>query len=146
MYDHWKASNDTSKSSSSSLSISRQFNFSVDVKAGVTIESVEDADLVILGIRAPAADDDEDHEEEDKSKEEEEDEVIEPVLAGLAKELDEGVLAGSLTKAMMDHYKTFQNGAKAGTALPTLNIIVPGQKVSHRDESRQTYIFAINYS
>ena len=45
-----------------------------------------DADLVFVGVFAPAKDDSEKEEDEDK-----EDEVVEPTLAGATKELDEAL-------------------------------------------------------
>lgn len=98
------------------------------VEAGLSVgtadkAAVEDADLVMIGVYAPAKDDEDDDEEE---KEEEEPTVS---LNGLAKEIDDS-LGGALTELMLDNAKAFKHGAGAGTTTPTARVISDG-KVSH---------------
>ncbi len=89
------------------------------------VSSVDDSDLIVLGIHGPKKDDD-DEEEETKDKDEE---VPEPVLVGKAKDLDEE-FGGALTNLMIENYKEFQHGAKANGATPLLTIVSSGGKVS----------------
>ena len=56
-------------------------------------------------------------------------EVPEPVLVGKAKELDE-TMDGALTDLMMENFKEFKHGAKAGGTTPVVRIVSPGSKVS----------------
>jgi hypothetical protein len=88
---------------------------------------VDDADLVIVGIYAPAGKDD-DEDEEDSNDDTSEDEAA-PVLTGMAKTLDES-FGGAFTDLMSENAKIFKNGAKAGSTLPTLRLAGPESKVS----------------
>jgi len=83
----------------------------------------DDADLVIVGVFAPAFSDDNDDEEAgDEEKE------VEPiVLAGKAKEMDDE-LGGALTELAAENSKAFQNGAEAGSTTPVLRLVTPGSK------------------
>lgn len=82
------------------------------------LKSIDDSDLVIIGVYGPKKDEDEDEKEEDSKDEEE---MPEPVLVGKAKELDD-LLEGALTDLMEENYKEFKHGAAAGTATPVLRI------------------------
>ena len=84
--------------------------------------AVEDADLVIIGVYAPAKDDTDDDEEE---KEEEEPTVT---LSGIAKEIDDS-LGGAISELMLDNAKAFKHGASAGTTTPTARVISANGKV-----------------
>lgn len=90
------------------------------VASGVDDNWADDADLVFMGVFAPQKDD---SEEEDEDKEEE---VVEPVLAGAAKSLDES-LGGAISGLMIENYKDFKNGAEAGSTLPTLRFYDNGK-------------------
>ena len=81
--------------------------------------AVEDADLVMIGVYAPAKEDD----DEEEDKEEEEPTVT---LSGIAKEIDES-LGGALTELMLDNAKAFKHGAAAGTTTPTARVISDGK-------------------
>jgi leucyl aminopeptidase len=85
--------------------------------------SVDDTDLVIIGVYGLKKKE----EEEDEEKDDEEANVPEPILSGLAKELDEKY-SGALTDIMMEQYKEFQHGAKAGGVTPTLRLVSEGGK------------------
>jgi leucyl aminopeptidase len=88
------------------------------VSATAVDGSVGDADLVIVGVFAPAKDDDGD-------KEDEKEEADPIVFNGKAKELDE-MLGGALTELASDNSKAFQNGGSAGTLTPAVRVVVPG--------------------
>ncbi len=91
------------------------------------VSKLDDSDLIILGIYGPAK------EESDDDKEEEEQgddvDIPEPILSGKAKELDEE-LGGAITEVLMENYKDFKHGTKAGGSTPTLRIVSSGSKVS----------------
>ncbi len=80
----------------------------------------DDADLVFVGVFAPASDD---SEEKDEDAEEE---VVEPTLEGATKELDES-LGGAISNLMIENFKDFKNGATAGGTLPTLRMYADGK-------------------
>lgn len=82
--------------------------------------AVDDADLVIVGVFAPAKDEDAEEDDEDK-------EVDPIVLSGKAAELDEA-LGGALTELAAENSKAFQNGGSAGTMTPAMRVISPGSK------------------
>lgn len=86
--------------------------------------AVEGADLVMIGVYAPAKDD-EDEDAEDDKKEEEEPTVT---LSGIAKEIDDS-LGGALTELMLDNAKDFKHGAEAGSTTPTARVISADGKV-----------------
>lgn len=81
----------------------------------------DDADLVFLGVFAPTIDCE--IEEDDNDKEEK---AIEPIFGVATKSLDES-LGGALSHLMIENYKDFKNGAKAGETLPTLRTYVDGK-------------------
>lgn len=84
--------------------------------------SVGDADLVIVGVFAPAKADD------DKVDDGAEEKEIDPIVFnGKAKELDE-MLGGALTELASDNSKAFQNGGSAGTLTPAVRVAVSGGK------------------
>ena len=86
--------------------------------------SLEDADLVILGVMAPPKDDkDEDDDKEDEDEKEEEATVS---LEGMVKTVDEG-LDGALTDLLTENAKAFKNGAKLGSMTPTLRVVSGGK-------------------
>lgn len=94
--------------------------------------ATSDADLLVIGIAAPPKEDtDDDDEEEDKKKDEEDEEVPSPTLVGKAKELDEE-LGGALTDLLMEQYKDFKHGAKAGSTTSTLRIFDKEEKKTKR--------------
>eukprot|EP00561_Arcocellulus_cornucervis_P005861 CAMPEP_0185825586 /NCGR_PEP_ID=MMETSP1322-20130828/31120_1 /TAXON_ID=265543 /ORGANISM="Minutocellus polymorphus, Strain RCC2270" /LENGTH=623 /DNA_ID=CAMNT_0028523309 /DNA_START=47 /DNA_END=1918 /DNA_ORIENTATION=+ len=80
-----------------------------------------DADLVIVGVAAPASDD----EDEDSSSDDKEEEP--PVLTGAAKALDDK-LGGALSDLMAENAKAFKNGAGVGSTTPTLRVATAGSK------------------
>ena len=79
-----------------------------------------DADLVLVGVFAPAKDEDA----------EEEEEIGEILLEGSALELD-GKLGGLLKDLAAENGKEFKNGAEAGGVTPA-GRVVDGGKVSLR--------------
>lgn len=97
----------------------------VSIVAGSdNLASLEDADLVIMSIMAPAKDDTEengsdDDDEEDENDNEKEETVV--VLEGLVKTTDEN-LDGALTDLLVENAKAFKNGSKLGSMTPTLRI------------------------
>ncbi|KAL7537396.1 hypothetical protein ACHAWF_009348 [Thalassiosira exigua] len=82
--------------------------------------NVDDADLVIVGVFAPAKDGDA------KDDEEEEKEVDPIAFVGKAKELDDA-LGGALTDVAAENAKAFQNGGSAGTTTPAARVVVDGK-------------------
>lgn len=81
--------------------------------------TVDDSDLVIIGVTAPS-----------KSDEGEDDEDKDPevaALTGTALSLDEQ-LGGALTEILTENVKTFKNGAKMGGASPVVRVVSPGNK------------------
>lgn len=81
--------------------------------------SVDEADVVIIGVLAPKKDEDE---KDDEKKE------IDPIVfSGKAKELDEA-LGGALTELAHDNSKAFVNGSTAGTMTPPMRILSAGGK------------------
>jgi hypothetical protein len=96
------------------------------MSASTDASVVNDADLVIVGIYAPAGkDDDEDEDSDDESSEDE----AAAVLTGMAKTLDEK-FGGAFTDLMTENAKVFKNGATPGSVLPTLRLAGPESKVS----------------
>eukprot|EP00550_Attheya_septentrionalis_P007191 CAMPEP_0198285918 /NCGR_PEP_ID=MMETSP1449-20131203/5147_1 /TAXON_ID=420275 /ORGANISM="Attheya septentrionalis, Strain CCMP2084" /LENGTH=625 /DNA_ID=CAMNT_0043983531 /DNA_START=79 /DNA_END=1956 /DNA_ORIENTATION=- len=94
------------------------------MSASTDASVVNDADLVIVGIYAPAGkDDDEDEDSDDESSEDE----AAPVLTGMAKTLDEK-FGGAFTDLMTENAKVFKNGATPGSVLPTLRLAGPESK------------------
>ena len=81
-----------------------------------------DADLVIVGVAAPASDDEDEDEDSSDDKEEEP-----PVLTGAAKALDDK-LGGALSDLMAENAKAFKNGAGVGSTTPTLRVAIAGSK------------------
>lgn len=82
---------------------------------------VDNGDLIMIGVYAPAKDDDDDGDKDDKS---EEPPVIS--LTGMAAEIDQN-LGGALSDVMADNHKAFQHGATAGATTPTLRVMVNGK-------------------
>lgn len=81
---------------------------------------VDNGDLIMIGVYAPAKDDDDD----DKDDKSEEPPVIS--LTGMAAEIDQD-LGGALSDVMADNHKAFQHGATAGATTPTLRVMVNGK-------------------
>lgn len=82
-------------------------------------DSIDDADLVIVGVLAPP----EEEKDEDDSGEKEEEKEMDPIaLTGTAKNLDESVLGGVLSELAADNSKAFQNGASAGSMTPPVRV------------------------
>lgn len=87
---------------------------SLTVLTRASVDTLAGADLVMVGVVAPAK------EESDDDDEEEEKET--PVtLTGVAAELDAS-LEGALTELLAENSKAFKNGAKAGSTTPTLRM------------------------
>jgi hypothetical protein len=86
----------------------------------------QDADLVMIGVYAPAKEDEADDDEE----EDEEEKDIAVTLSGMAKEIDDS-LGGALSELMKDNAKEFKNGATAGSTTPTARLITADGKVRH---------------
>lgn len=99
--------------------------------------AVQDSDLIMVGVYAPAKDDDEDDDEEEK--EEEEPEVS---LSGMAKEIDDS-LGGALSELMKDNAKEFKHGAQAGSTTPTARVISADGKVSRKRSAEILIQFSI---
>ena len=83
--------------------------------------AVDDADLVIVGVFAPAKDEDA---EEDADEEKEIDPIV---FTGKAKELDEA-LGGALTELAAENSKAFSNGGSAGAMTPVMRVASSGSK------------------
>ena len=82
--------------------------------------SVDDSDVIIVGVLAPKKDEDEENTDEDKE--------IDPIVfTGKAKELDEA-LGGALTDLASENSKAFLNGSSAGTMTPSMMIQSAGGK------------------
>lgn len=85
------------------------------------VDLIDEADLIVVGIQGPPAN----VEEDEESKE---DEIApEPTLVGKAKELDEA-FEGALSEVLVENYKAFKNGAKAGATTPSLRLVTAGAK------------------
>ncbi len=84
--------------------------------APASASSLDQADLIIVGVFAPAKADNDEGEEED---DEENGSPI--VFSGKSKELDEA-LGGALTELAAENIKAFQNGANAGKMTPVARI------------------------
>jgi len=82
------------------------------------LKTIDDSDLVIIGVYGPKKDENEDDDEEVKKGDEE---VAKPTLVGKAKDLDD-LLEGALTDLMEENFKDFKHGASAGKATPVLRI------------------------
>lgn len=85
------------------------------------VDLIDEADLIVVGIQGPPAN----VEEDEESKEEES--ASEPTLVGKAKELDEA-FEGALSEVLVENYKAFKNGAKAGATTPSLRLVTAGAK------------------
>ena len=83
--------------------------------------SLDDSDLVILGVYGP-----EETEDENEDNESKEEEAVAPALEGKLKELDEE-LDGALTEIMMENSKEFKNGSALGATTPTIRANVSTQ-------------------
>eukprot|EP00986_Skeletonema_menzelii_P009436 scaffold4301_cov144-Skeletonema_menzelii.AAC.3 len=82
--------------------------------------SVDDSDVIIVGVLAPKKDENEEETDEDKE--------IDPIVfSGKAKELDEA-LGGALTDLASENSKAFLNGSSAGTMTPSMRIQSAGGK------------------
>lgn len=80
--------------------------------------ALDDADVVIVGVFAPAKD--------DKDEDDDEDKELDPiVLTGKAKELDDS-LGGALTELAAENSKAFQNGGSAGGMTPAMRVASSG--------------------
>ena len=95
---------------------------SASVSVTSDASSLNDSDLVILGVYGP--EETEDENEDDESKKEEEEAA--PILEGKLKELDEE-LDGALTDIMMENSKDFKNGSVLGATTPTIRSNVSAQ-------------------
>ena len=83
-------------------------------------DAVMEADLILVGVLAPAAKE----EEEEKDETEEEEELPAVELVGLAKGLEEALGGnGVLSGLMEENNKAFKNGAKAGATTPVARIM-----------------------
>lgn len=84
--------------------------------------ALDDADLIIVGVFAPAKDDEDDDEEKE----------LDPiVLTGKAKELDES-LGGALSELAAENSKAFQNGGTAGGMTPVMRVVSSGSTKAKR--------------
>lgn len=83
--------------------------------------SVDEADIVIIGVLAPKKDDNTDE------KDDEDKEIDAIVFSGKAKELDEA-LGGALTELAHENSKAFLNGSSAGTMTPSMRFQSAGGK------------------
>lgn len=103
------------------------WNSVIDAKMGLQSDATADAanaDLVVIGIMAPAKED-EDEDEQDEEKEEE------PVaLSGIAADLD-ATTGGALTAVLAENVKAFKNGAKMGSVTPTVRVVVDGKSTRY---------------
>lgn len=105
-----------------------EFNrlISATMSVGGDLSTVDDSDLIVLGIYGPPKESDDDDNEEEKSDKAD---VPEPSLVGKVKELDEE-LGGALTEILMENYKAFQHGGKAGSTTPVVRLASKDTKVS----------------
>lgn len=99
---------------------------SSSLTASGDVSKIDDSDLIILGVYGPPKKESEDEKEEEE-KEDDDTEVPEPTLTGKVKELDEE-LGGAITEVMIENYKDFKHGGKAGGSTPTLRIASTGSK------------------
>lgn len=83
--------------------------------------SLDDSDLLLVGVMAPPKQD------LDEEEEEEEEEIPHPALVGKIKELDE-TYGGAIAHIMKENYKSFKHGAKAGALTPTARLFSVGSK------------------
>lgn len=83
--------------------------------------SVDEADLVIIGVLAPKKEEEKD---DDDGKEKEIDPIV---FSGKAKELDE-MLGGALADLARENSKAFLNGASAGAMTPAMRVLSSGGK------------------
>lgn len=102
----------------------KEMEFSSVSSASISVSSdtssAEDADLILVGIYGPKKEESEEEKKEDET-------VPKPILSGMAKELDEKY-DGALTDVLMENYKEFQHGSKAGGTTPTLRLVSYGSK------------------
>ena len=92
-----------------------------DTKVSLVVGDDVDADLVLVGVFAPAKDD-------DATDTDDEEELGELLLEGKALELDEK-LGGMLNGLAVENGKEFKNGGDAGAVTPAGRVI-DGGKVS----------------
>jgi Cytosol aminopeptidase family, catalytic domain/Cytosol aminopeptidase family, N-terminal domain len=94
-----------------------------------SLETATDADLVVIGVMAPAKDaetkDDDSGDDSDDSDDEKEKPAPTIVLSGLAKDIDDS-LNGVLTQILEEQYTTFKNGATIGATTAPVRVVVPG--------------------
>eukprot|EP00527_Entomoneis_sp_CCMP2396_P005086 CAMPEP_0198145964 /NCGR_PEP_ID=MMETSP1443-20131203/26532_1 /TAXON_ID=186043 /ORGANISM="Entomoneis sp., Strain CCMP2396" /LENGTH=530 /DNA_ID=CAMNT_0043809747 /DNA_START=219 /DNA_END=1808 /DNA_ORIENTATION=- len=90
-----------------------------------SVDKAMEADLILIGIKAPAKPDEED-EDEDEKKEEQDEPVAE--LTGMAKSLEDAMGGnGLLSSVIAENNKEFKNGAKAGSTTPVARVMVGGK-------------------
>jgi leucyl aminopeptidase len=94
---------------------------------GGTVESLaKEADLVVLGVTAPAKEGEEEQEESEDEDEDEKEKEEEPVvLEGLVASINDE-LGGALKDVMEENRKDFSNGAKMASMTPTLRVVGNG--------------------
>ena len=99
----------------------------VDIAAVPSIETILEADLILVGVRAPPAKDKDSKEEEEDDEEDKEEDPL--VLTGLAQGLEEALGGdGILSGLIAENNKAFKNGAMAGSTSPVARIVAPGGK------------------
>lgn len=106
-----------------------EFNrlISASMTVGGDLSSVDESDFIVLGIYGPPKESNDD--EEDDEENSDDDEVPQVTLAGKAKDLDEE-LGGALTEVLMENYKAFKHGGKAGSTTPVVRLASKDSKVS----------------
>eukprot|EP00560_Eucampia_antarctica_P007478 CAMPEP_0197827456 /NCGR_PEP_ID=MMETSP1437-20131217/4216_1 /TAXON_ID=49252 ORGANISM="Eucampia antarctica, Strain CCMP1452" /NCGR_SAMPLE_ID=MMETSP1437 /ASSEMBLY_ACC=CAM_ASM_001096 /LENGTH=618 /DNA_ID=CAMNT_0043428289 /DNA_START=71 /DNA_END=1927 /DNA_ORIENTATION=- len=135
-----------STTSSSSLSMSKDESFptwtfdkpcstmewseltSASMSITSSSDSLDEADLVIIGVTTPVSENDDDEEDDENAKEkakEKEKNPPEPILSAKNKELDD-TLGGVLGEIMIENYKAFKHGASIGSMTPATRVVIPG--------------------
>ena len=113
-----------------SMEWSSLLDIQVDITAAPSIETVLEADLILVGVRAPPPNDDDKEEEGDDEGDDDDDKEEDPVpLIGMAQELEDALGGdGILSGLIAENNKAFKNGAKAGSTTPVARIVAPGGK------------------
>ncbi|KAL7577280.1 hypothetical protein ACA910_002024 [Epithemia clementina (nom. ined.)] len=112
---------------------SMEWSSLLDIEMGVSatdsVDKLLEADLILVGVMAPAKSDDE-KESEESDDEDDDKKEEEPVpLTGLTQALEEALGGnGILTGIIAENNKAFKNGAKAGSTTPVTRLVMAGGK------------------
>jgi leucyl aminopeptidase len=87
------------------------------------LSSIDDADLVIIGVLAPAEKESNDGSDDDSADNDESKKSVESlILTGIANHIDEK-FSGAISDLISENSKTFKNGAKVGSVTPTIRTV-----------------------